>query len=334
MKFSKIYAISLKISIFAVFAVFIGYLSGCNSTTSPTYGTDEQYLQSVVTAGYDTNQTNDDNLMYNEKGDMDDGGAVGDNGIGGSAIDSLKRWGRIITDVNVNFQGSFIGGDTLYQIIVTRNITGYYRIIGWHNNTIDSVTKPYTETLNRIVVFKRVNRKPNPIFNWRLYDVSLLSGGTQTPVPNGASQSQIVGINITTPTNTINWPAPNGDFTQFNFVTLRFGGTGIPQVHIGDQVTINVTVNSVEQNNYVAWHWARNTFGFHRVPFTFVSSTPYPQGNGYLVVFTKTFTIYPNHKLGVFNGFINASTHESLYDDDQGKFASTEVGIPYRVVAP
>ena len=130
----------------------------------------------------------------------------------------------------------------------------------------------------------------------------------------------------------VTWTPPNGDFTQINFITLRFGGTGIPQVHPNDQVVVNVTVNSSEMNNYVAWHWARNTFGFHRVPFTFISSTPNGQ-NGYTDVFSKTFTIYANHKLGVFNGFINASTHESLYDDDPSKFASTEVGIPYRVVA-
>ena len=97
----------------------------------------------------------------------------------------------------------------------------------------------------------------------------------------------------------------------------------------GDQVTINVVVNSSEMNNYVAWHWARNAFGFHRIPFTYVSSVP--GGNGYLVTFTKTFTIYSGHKLGVFNGYLSANTHESLWDDNIGLFSSTEVGIPYRI---
>ena len=99
---------------------------------------------------------------------------------------------------------------------------------------------------------------------------------------------------------------------------------------VGDVVTLFVMVNSSEQNNYVAWHWARNAFGFHRIPFT-VYGNPIQGGNGWYVTFTRTVTVYPGHLTGVFNGFINASTHESLYDDVITKFSSTEIGVPYRV---
>ena len=111
---------------------------------------------------------------------------------------------------------------------------------------------------------------------------------------------------------------------------MLFGGTGIPSFNRGDQLQVKVYTTSQQvPTDYVAYHWARNTFGFHRVPFTLESQT----GSGpYYRVYAKTFNVYNVHKIGVFNGYISASTRESLYDDDPSKFASDEVGIPYKVL--
>jgi len=120
------------------------------------------------------------------------------------------------------------------------------------------------------------------------------------------------------------------DFTQNVFITKRFGGTGIPEVYINDQVKLVVYAYSTQsETDIVAWHWARNTFGFHREPFALTSSTP--SGSGWNRTYEKTFTIYSDHKGGVFNGFISASTHKSLYDDTLSEFASDLVGTAYRV---
>lgn len=322
--------ITTKILLFLTcmaFCVVSVYLSGCsNNSTSSPYQTDQQWLQSVVNSGYPSGQSDEDNLMGNERYDFNDSVAVSDNNGGPmDPIDSLLRWGRIVENVQVNLNGAF-SGDTLYSVAVTRVITGHYRIIGYKNGLPDSVNKPYSETLNRNIIFKRVDRKADPRFNWRVYQISLLSGTTTTP-QNGNTNTQISNIQILINGNpAYNW---SGDFTQTMFTTYKFGGNGIPHANTGDQVTINVTVNSNELNNYVAWHWARNTFGFHRIPFTFVSAVP--GGNGYYVTFTKTFNIYSGHRLGVFNGYISANTHESLWDDNLNLFSSTEVGIPYRI---
>jgi hypothetical protein len=81
--------------------------------------------------------------------------------------------------------------------------------------------------------------------------------------------------------------------------------------------------------DYVAWHWERNTFGFHRIPFTLESQT----GNGpYNRVYSRTINVYNLHKLGAFNGYLSASTRESLFDTDPSKFASSELGFPYLVI--
>ena len=57
-----------------------------------------------------------------------------------------------------------------------------------------------------------------------------------------------------------------------------------------------------------------------------------PNGQYWDRTYEKTFNIYGDHKRGVFNGFISASTHKSLYDDSPAEFASDLVGTPYRVL--
>jgi len=328
MKFNKFSQNLLKLTFLAIILVFVGYFGGCSNTTTNNNQTDEQYLQGVVTSGSQFS-TDEDNLMSAEGSDLNDGGAYDDNGNPGpmSPLDTLLRWGRIVDHVNVNFAGSF-SGDTVYSGLVTRTITGHFRIIGIKNGLPDSVDKSYTEVLTRFIAFKRVDRTLYPRLNWRLYQLSCLSGGTTAP-QNGNSNTQIVGIAVYV-NGFLKDTLVGPNFNNEVFTTLRFGGTGIPKVVQGDNVTIYVTVNSSEINNYVAWHWARNAYGFHRVPFTYVSSMPGP--NGYYVTFSKTVTIRNGHPLGVFSGYLNASTHESLYDDDPSKFSSTEVGIPYRVI--
>jgi hypothetical protein len=327
MKINKIKPSKLKLAVLTVILVIFGYLAGCSNTTTNNQ-TDEQYLQGVVTGTGSQFTTDEDNMVYEENADLNDGGAVGDIGNPGpnSPIDSLIRWGRIVDHVDINFAGSF-SGDTVYSGTVTRTISGHFRIIGLKTGLPDSVDKPYTEVLTRFIAFKRVARTNSPRANWRLYQLSCLGGSTTTP-QNGNTNTQITTIVVVVngvPKDTLLGP----NFNNGVFTTLRFGGTGIPQVGQGDNVTIYVTVNSSEINNYVAWHWARNAYGFHRVPFTYVSSMPGP--NGYYVTFSKNFTIWSGHPVGAFNGYINASTHESLWDDNPNLFSSTEVGIPYRV---
>jgi len=53
---------------------------------------------------------------------------------------------------------------------------------------------------------------------------------------------------------------------------MRFGGSGIPSFNKGEQLTVKVyTTSQMADTDYVAFHWARNTFGFHRVPFVLES---------------------------------------------------------------
>ena len=319
----------LFLAIFGLFSVYL--LQGCNETPVNDNQTDDEFIKEVVTLGTGSNNQDEDDLMSGEAGDLDDGGPVYNGGGGGDTpIDSLLKWGRKVTSVNVNVNITS-EGDSIKYANVTRTINGNYIIVGVVNNVVDTVMKPYTEVLKRYVVFRRVAYTQFPRRNWRLYKVSMVDGGTTAPQnSNDYVQMQKVDVYVN---NTLAYTFNGPDFTQNVYITKRFGGDGIPRVHLGQQIRVVVTtISQQSEPDIVAWHWARNTFGFHRVPFDMTSSVPNPSGPGYLRTYEKTYNIYLLHPLGVFNGFINASTHKSLYDDSPVEFASDLVGTPYRVV--
>jgi hypothetical protein len=301
------------------------YFTACSNdnATQPEL-TDNAYIQQVLDAG---NTQPEGTLMSNENAELNDGMAVGDNDGGGlNPIDSIKRWGRKVVNVNVNYSITDLG-DTVKSVLVTRTITGYYIIRGWAGGVRDSVNKPYTEVFTRTVVFKRIDRTPHPRLNWALYQITMANGKTTMPQ---VGTDQIVMNNISVYVNgspTPNYSFNGPDFTQNVFTTMWFGGNGIPNFHPGDQLRVVVSLNSNQPDtDYVAWHWARNTFGFHRVPFTLTSSQP----NGDRT-YEKTFTLYSQHRLGVFNAYISANTHKSLWDDNPSLFSSVTAGTVYKI---
>jgi len=323
----------LLLVIFGLFSVYL--LSGCNETPIEDNQTDDEFIKEVVTTGTGSGNQEEDDLMSGESGDLDNGGAVYNNGGGGDTpIDSLIKWGRKVISVNISVTITS-EGDSLKIANVTRTINGNYIIVGTVNNVVDTIIKPYTEVIKRTATFKRIGYNPRPRHNWKLYKVSMADGGTTSPQnSNDYVQMQKIDVYVN---NALTYTLMGPDFTQNVFITKRFGGDGIPKVRLGDVVKLIVTtVSQQSETDIVAWHWARNTFGFHREPFTMTSSIPNPTGSGYLRTYEKTFNIYNNppyvHKYGVFNGFISASTHKSLYDDSPVEFASDLVGTPYRVV--
>jgi hypothetical protein len=312
--------------LFTLFLTFSFF--GCNNDNLTNSDlTDDEFLQYVVASGYSSNSTEEDNLMSYESSDLNDNGPISDDGK--TNLDSLYKWGRIVTNVNLNYNITN-QGDSIKTVRVTRTISGNYIILGYINNVLDTTIKPYTAVLYRDIAFKRIGYNPRPRYNWRLYKISMLSGGTTQPQTGGdkvlITKIEVYQNNSATPNYIFNGP----DFTQNVFTTVLFGGNGIPVINRNSQVKIKVYTTSQNSDiDYVSWHWARNSFGFHRIPFTLESQT----GSGpYFRVYAKTFSIYGNHNLGAHNGYINASTRESLYDDDITKFASTEAGLVYKVL--
>lgn len=321
---------SKKALIMAVAAVFSLYMAACNDNSVDETQTDDQYISEIITNGYSNPNAEDDDLLKAEVTDFDDGGPVPDFEGGDTPIDSLMRWGRIVTGSSVNVTIT-TEGDSLKFANITRTITGNYVIVGIVGGVVDTIVKPYTQEFRRIAVFKRVGNNPRPRHNWRMYKVSMVDGNTTSPQnSNDNIQMQQIQVYVN---GTLTYTFAGPDFTQNLFITKRpphWEGAGIPEVNAGDQVRFVVSAYSTQaEQDIVAWHWGKRNFGFHREPFVMTSETP--SGAGWVRTFDKTFTIHAGHNRGRFNGFISASTRKSLYDDSPTEFSSDAVGTPYRV---
>lgn len=321
---------SKKLLILALSAVFMLYLAACNDNPVEETQTDDQFITEVITKGYSSPNGDDDDLMFSERDDLDDGGAVSNTG-GDTPIDSLLRWGRRIESISrtVTITSE---GDSIKNATITTNITGTYVIVGTVNGVVDTILKPYTEEFKRLAVFKRIARNPRPRQNWRLYKVSMLDGETKTPQV-GSQYVQINQLQVYK-NGTLVYTFSGPDFTQNIFETKRpphWTGSGIPEVNVGDEIKLVVNTYSTQsEQDIVAWHWGKRNFGFHREPFAMTSQTP--NGAGWDRVFEKTFSIHENVRRKVMNGCISASTYKSLYDDSPAEFASDLIGMPYRVL--
>lgn len=324
----KTFKLTKKLFLLLIVAAFSLYLSACSDNSVSDEQTDDEYIKGVITGGYSTQNGEDDDLMNSEIEDLNDGGAVPNVEGGDTPIDSLMKWGRRIEShsktVTITNEG-----DTIKNALITTNITGTYIIVGKVNGVVDTIFKPYTEEFKRTAVFKRVARTEKPRLNWRLYKVSMLDGETKTP-QIGTQYVQMNQLQVYI-NGSLAYTFSGPDFTQNIFVTRRFDGAGIPEVHVGDEVRLVVNTYSTQsEQDIVAWHWGKRNFGFHREPFTMTSQTP--NGSGWDRVYEKTFTIHNNIRAKRLNGCISASTYKSLHDDSPAEFASDLVGTPYRVL--
>lgn len=300
-------------------------ISGCQNEniTEPAAQSDDEYLQSTaLNTAFSNDPDDDDNLFANEVMDFDSEGPVSN-----SQIDSLVRWGRRVTSVNVNT--SIISmGDTMKTVTVTRTITGNFIIIGYVGGNLDSTVKPFSQEQKRLVTFKRIGRNNHPRRNWRVYTYSAVDGETKTPQigKTNITMSKIEFYKNNNLVLTLNGP----DFTSNIFTSRFFGGGGLFEANRGDQIRIKVFATSNQSDtDIVSFHWARNAFGFHRESFVMTSQTP--NGNNFDRTYEKTFTVYGNHIRGMNNAFISANTRSSLWNNSVSEFSSTYMGFPYRV---
>ncbi|MEO6695673.1 MAG: hypothetical protein ABIY50_11385 [Ignavibacteria bacterium] len=325
--FKSFFSLSVLLSILIISV----YLSGCsdNNITEPGAQTEDEYLTSTaINSSFSSNSDDDDNLFSNEVMDFDSQGPVADNNGGfDTPIDSLVKWGRRVTGTNVNSVITPIG-DSLKKVDITRTITGNFVVIGYINGILDSTLKPFSQEQKRTVIFKRVERRPNHRLNWRVYQYTAVDGETKTPQ---VGKNNIVMSKIEFYKNSILILTLNGpDFTVNVFNSRFFGGSGLFDVRRGDEMKIKVFATSNQPDtDIVSYHWARNSFGFHRERFVMTSQTP--NGNNFDRTYEKTFNIYPNHNHGMHNAFISANTRSSLYDNLPTLFSSTYAGFPYRI---
>lgn len=322
--------ISSIITVLSFIIITSLYLGGCNDNniTDNSSMTDDEYISSLaINSAFSSDADDDDNLFANEVSDFDSEGPVSDDPGSDVPLDSILKWGRRITDVNVNAEITN-SGDSIKNVLVTRTVSGNFIVLGYINGILDSTVKPFTQQQRRIIKFKRINRHQHPRSNWRVYEYSAIDGNTTTPQ---TGKDNIIINKVEFYRNnelvlTLNGP----DFTNNFFRAGFFGGHNMYEADAGESFKTKVYLTSNQsETDIVSYHWPKNLSGFHRVRFDLVSETP--NGNGFDRVFEKTIEIFQQHRHGRHNAYISADTRSSLFDNDPNLLSTTYMGFPYRV---
>ncbi|HQY52034.1 MAG TPA: hypothetical protein PLD63_06660 [Ignavibacteria bacterium] len=305
-------------------------ISSCSDNTieNGALQTDDEYIRNIaMNSSFSSNEDDDDNLFYSDEMDFESEGATYSNANNNTPLDSILKWGRRITGKNVNVNIT-THGDTLKDVIVTKAISGNFIIIGYTGGILDSAVKPFSQEHKRLISFKRVDRRQHPRHNWRVFQYSAVDGETKTPQigKENITMNRVEYYRNNELILTLNGP----DFTTNIFSARHFGNQSQIELVRGDQVKIKVFLSSNQiDEDIVAYHWGRNSHGFHRELFEM--TTEIQNGNNFDRTFEKTFEIYQNHKHGMHNGFISSITRSSLFDNSTSLFSSTYMGLPYRV---
>ena len=301
------------------------FMFGCkNTVNAPTPGTnsqsnlstpDQQAMSQIadqdsVVASFDPN--------YNE--------SQTDNFLGktNDGITPYFVWQHVIL-TNKTYDFTTVG-DSVY-LKLTKTYQGVLNIAASTQDTTTRpdtiITKNFKTTLVMQILFQRVDSTDNPMLNWKLAGVSLVSGGTTN------SDFKINSVTLTFARNdsTIKIDDPTNFFINRSY-RWRWGHR-CPEFHLDDTVTVSVEVQSPNNDtNFVTLTYGANFFGLHRnkVMLDLVSQTQ--SGGGYIEVYKKTFNV--RNYYGYFSAVLNAFTRQSIYDDS-APVESNTWGLPYKV---
>jgi hypothetical protein len=238
-------------------AAILFIAGGCSkdSTAPVTPGTagDVQALKLAVTTSdslSDFSASDEESIDDNGMQDSEFDGVLGSTlsklepaGVA-SVSDSIYpvRWGRrIFWDQIVRNYNVVTSGDTLATVQITKTIPGVF-LVGWGTRaqgvvTIqDTVRKPFTETVRRNVVFRRIAHMSDARFNWVPVAITMVQGKTDS-INNFTITSMEFSDKLFNVDTVITDP-----LSQWFRLGLFHGS--IPRIPVGDSLTVKVTVTS------------------------------------------------------------------------------------------
>jgi hypothetical protein len=313
-------------------ALFVGgavaisvFMFGCKDTVNaPNLGISSQSNLSAVDKQAMSQMADQDSVVasfdpnYNE--------SQADNYLGkiDNAVTPYFVWQHVIL-TNKTYSFTTVG-DSAY-LKLTKTYQGVLNIAASNQDTLTRpdtiITKNFTSTLVTQLLFQRIDSTSNPMLNWKLLGVSLVSGGTNT------SNFKINSLTLTFANNdsTITITDPTNFFIDRSYKWKW--GHSCPEFHTNDSVTVSVEVYSAyADTDFVTLTYGADFFGMHRnkVKLDLVSQTS--SNGGYVRVFQRTFNLRNYH--GYFSAVLNALTKQSIYDDS-APVESNTWGLPYKI---
>ena len=295
---------------------FLGIFVGCQdeSTIQTATGTDHDALVKLV---------DEDSALVSFEPNYNEGE---DPGLGKISTQVYPfKVGQKMRLISRTLNVEFVG-DTAYGVL-TKNFEGVLYIKGSYDSNAVApdtlISKAFSATVKRNIVFIRIGNSENPELNWRIAAISLPEGGTQSP-----------NIDIVKLTAYL----PGGDTLVINspndYYLVRHWGYWwrwhhIPVVQRNHDVTLRVELNSA----YADTDFVTLTFGADRInlirtkkKFDLVSSNF--NGQYYEKVYEQTYR--PMQLTGFYHVIVNAMPKQVVYDDAT-PVEEESWGVPYFV---
>ena len=244
------------------------------------------------------------------------------------------RWGRHIqwSSITRDYQ-VLIQGDTLAYVTVTKTIPGEF-IVGWGTRTADTVIiqdtvrKPFTETVQRRVLFRRIAHTDSARNNWRPIAVSMVQGKTL-----GVNAFTIVSLEVSDKNNLIDTTVIDPLSQWFRLGLFR---GSVPKYPVGDSITIKLTVNSSDSTaeDVFARHGIAKGWSERRRAKMQLQSSAGNEG-GYTRVYIRTFRagLPARSSFARCNIIIDVLSHGTVFSRTS-PFSNEYWGVPYIINRP
>ena len=216
-------------------------------------------------------------------------------------------------------------GDTAYATL-TKTYEGVLLISASYdsaNSPADTViSKPFTSTITRKLIFVKVANTEFPLRNWRIAAISLPEGGT-TNHPN----INIEKVTVFLPGgDTLMITSPNGYFLARGKGWWR----RLPIILKNHAVKVQVELFSAfNDDDFVTLTYGADLKGLHRAKQRFELLTSTPVTGGYDKIYEQTYN--SNQFPGYYHAIIKAFPQQVIFDDSVP--AENDMwGIPYAVI--
>lgn len=300
-----------KFFLIFLFAAIIGCKD--ETTVAPVYLSDKEAMQKIaiedsMLVSFDNNFNENENINFLSKVQ--------------TQIYPRKVW-RTAFLVSSTFD-VVINGDTALGVLTKTFESTLFIAAAFDSTSIlpdTLIQKPFTNTISRNIIFKRINNSPDPLANWEIIGISMPEGGTES------SNVEIKKLTAFLPDGeVIEIDSPNEYYFSINSGLYN----PVPKLHFNDSVSLRIELTSVyPDSDFVSLTFGSLRNGLHMAQKKFVLTSSTWDGAKWNRVYEQTYTAdqFP----GFYHAIVNVIPKQVLLDDTF-PVESNSWGMPYVII--
>lgn len=306
-----------QFSVLFMFSLILSLIvnTGCKDETTlgPVYLSDKEAMQKIaiedsMLSSFDNNFNENENINFLSKVQ--------------TQIYPRKVW-RSASLVSSNFEVE-INGDTALGVLTKTFESTLFIAAAFDSSSLlpdTLIKKPFTNTITRNIIFKRINSSPDPLANWEIIGISMPEGGTEN------SNVEIIKLTAFLPEGVvIEINSPNEYYFSINSGSYN----PVPKLHFNDSVRLRIELkSSYPDSDCVSLTFGSLRNGLHMAQKKFVLTSSTWDGAKWNRVYEQTYTAdqFP----GFYHAIVNVIPKQVLLDDTF-PVESNSWGMPYIII--